>query len=112
MSRPSSLRVAVVGASVVGLATALELVERGAGVTVFERHAKLGGNASWLAGGMLAPFCEGESAPESVVARGAAAIHWWASRVPGVVRAGSLVVAAPRDSGEVERFAARTSSRG
>jgi len=111
MSRPSSLRVAVVGAGVVGLATALELVERGAGVTVFERHAKLGGNASWLAGGMLAPFCEGESAPESVVARGAAAIHWWASRVPGVVRAGSLVVAAPRDSGEVERFAARTRGR-
>jgi glycine oxidase len=102
------MRVGVIGAGVVGLATALELLHRGAEVTLFERHARLGGNASWLAGGMLAPFCEGESAPETVVARGAAAIDWWGRHVPSVVRSGSLVVAPPRDSGEVERFAART----
>ncbi|MBV8438996.1 MAG: FAD-dependent oxidoreductase, partial [Hyphomicrobiales bacterium] len=58
---------------------------------------------------MLAPFCEGESAPPSVVELGRGAIDWWASRVPGVVRAGALVVAAPRDASEIERFAARTS---
>ena len=75
---------------------------------MFERRRELGGNASWLAGGMLAPFCEGESAPESVVVRGAQAIDWWAKRVPDVVRAGSLVVAPPRDVAEIERFAART----
>jgi len=102
------MRVSVIGAGVVGLATASELLRRGADVTVFERHTKLGGNASWLAGGMLAPYCEGESAPESVVFRGAAAIDWWSQRVPSVTRAGSLVLAPPRDSGEVDRFAART----
>ena len=98
----------VIGAGVVGLATALTLAERGAKVTLVERSRELGGNASWLAGGMLSPFCEGESAPPSVVERGKGAIDWWAARVSGVVRAGTLVIAPPRDVGEVDRFAART----
>ena len=102
------MRVAVIGAGVAGLATAIELSDRGADVTLFERNAELGGNASWLAGGMLAPYCEGESAPDSVVERGAKAIEWWSRHVPGVAREGSLVVAPPRDSGDIDRFAART----
>ncbi len=103
------MRATVVGAGVAGLTTALTLAERGAKVTLVERSRELGGNASWLAGGMLAPFCEGESAPPSVVELGRGAIDWWAARVPGVVREGTLVVAPPRDAAEIERFAARTS---
>ena len=61
---------------------------------------------------MLAPFCEGESAPASVVERGAQALDWWARHVPGVARNGTLVVAPPRDAAEIERFAARTRSVG
>jgi glycine oxidase len=80
------MRATVIGAGVVGLTTALTLAERGAQVTLIERSHELGGNASWLAGGMLAPFCEGESAPASVVALGRGALDWWAARVPGVVR--------------------------
>jgi glycine oxidase len=98
----------VIGAGVVGLATAVELAERGAAVTLIERSPELGGNASWLAGGMLAPYCEGESAPASVVERGARAIDWWGRHVANVAREGTLVVAAPRDVGEIDRFAART----
>jgi glycine oxidase len=91
------------------LTAALELSERGAEVEIVERAAHLGETAcSWCAGGMLAPWCEGESAPAEVVERGALALDWWAQRVPGVVRNGTLVVAAPRDAGEIERFAART----
>jgi glycine oxidase len=103
-----SSKVTVIGAGVAGLVTATALVERGAEVTILERSPELGGNASWLAGGMLAPFCEGESAPATVVERGAKALDWWSHRVPGVMRNGTLVVAPPRDVGEIDRFAART----
>jgi glycine oxidase len=103
------MRVTVVGAGVVGLTAAFELCERGAAVEIVERSAHLGETAcSWCAGGMLAPWCEGESAPDEVVERGALALDWWARRVPDVARNGTLVVAAPRDAGEIERFAART----
>jgi glycine oxidase len=102
------MRARVIGAGVVGLAVAAELVERGVEVTLFERSREIGANASWLAGGMLAPDCEGESAPPSVVERGRKAIDWWARHVPGVAREGTLVVAPPRDVGEVERFARLT----
>jgi glycine oxidase len=98
----------IIGAGVVGLTTALTLAERGAQVTLVERSRELGGNASWLAGGMLAPFCEGESAPPSVVEFGQGAIDWWGARVPGVMREGTLVVAPPRDVSEIDRFSART----
>ena len=101
------MRVTVVGAGVAGMAVATVLAERGAKVTLVERSRELGGNASWLAGGMLAPFCEGESAPQNVVELGQGAIDWWSARVPGVVREGTLVVAPPRDGSEIDRFAAR-----
>ncbi|MFZ0600921.1 MAG: glycine oxidase ThiO [Roseiarcus sp.] len=104
------MRATIVGAGVVGLTSAVTLAERGAEVTLVERSHDLGGNASWLAGGMLAPFCEGESAPQSIVELGQGAIDWWSARVPGVVRKGTLVVALPRDVSEIDRFAARTKS--
>jgi glycine oxidase len=101
--------VTIIGAGVAGLTAALALSERGARVTVIERSNALGESAcSWCAGGMLAPYCEGESAPGEVVALGAQAVDWWRARAPGVLRNGTLVVAQPRDSGEIERFAART----
>ncbi|MCQ0989281.1 glycine oxidase ThiO [Jiella marina] len=101
-------RITVVGAGVAGLATAVTLAERGGRVTVHERADSLGGEAaSWLAGGMLAPFCEAETADPAIIAPGLAAIDWWGDRVPGVSRGGTLVVAAGRDAGEIRRFARR-----
>ncbi|HEY1862218.1 MAG TPA: glycine oxidase ThiO [Roseiarcus sp.] len=104
------MRATVVGAGVVGLTTAVTLAEQGAQVTLVERSREFGGNASWLAGGMLAPFCEGESAPRSVVELGQGAIDWWDARVPGVTREGTLVLAPSRDLSEIDRFAARTTA--
>ncbi len=106
----SGLNVAVVGAGVVGLACATELVARGAHVTVHERGPRIGAGAcSWFAGGMLAPWCEGESAEEPVVRLGQQAADWWERHAGGVARNGTLVVAPSRDRSELRRFGQRTS---
>lgn len=107
MYRPPE--VTVVGAGVAGLTAAMALAERGARVTVHERSRRLGEDAcSWLAGGMLAPWCEADGAEPEVTQRGEQALSWWARHVPDVRQRGSLVLAAPRDGAELTRFAART----
>ncbi|AZO52262.1 MULTISPECIES: glycine oxidase ThiO [unclassified Mesorhizobium] len=104
------MRVLVKGAGVAGLTVAFELAARGATVTVAEMRHGLGGNASWFAGGMLAPWCERESAEQPVLDLGRDAADWWDAVLSGqVTRAGTLVVAATRDAGELDRFASRTS---
>ncbi|GLS34677.1 glycine oxidase ThiO [Mesorhizobium tianshanense] len=103
------MRVLVKGAGVAGLTAAFELAARGAAVTVAEARQGLAGNASWMAGGMLAPWCERESAGQPVLDLGRDAADWWDAVLPGhVTRAGTLVLAMPRDVGELDRFASRT----
>jgi glycine oxidase len=112
MTAPSprvDLNVAVVGAGVVGLACAAELMARGARVVIHERGPRIGAEAcSWFAGGMLAPWCEGESAEEPVVRLGQEAADWWQRHAGGVTRGGTLVVAPSRDRSELRRFGQRT----
>ena len=99
--------ISVLGAGVAGLCAATALAERGLKVEVI---APEGAPApvSLLAGGMLAPFCEGEAAPETVVQMGLSAADWWESHGAGVVRRGTLVVAPARDAAELDRFARLT----
>lgn len=98
--------ISVLGGGVAGLCAATALAEAGLPVEVI-----LPGDAppavSVLAGGMLAPWCEGEDAPDLVVSKGATALDWWARHTP-VTRRGTLVVAPPRDSAELDRFARAT----
>ncbi|MEM1276081.1 MAG: FAD-dependent oxidoreductase, partial [Pseudomonadota bacterium] len=61
----------VIGAGVAGLTTALELSRAGFEVTIIDRAEGLGpAQCSWWAGGMLAPWCERESAEEAVITLG------------------------------------------
>ncbi len=79
--------VTVLGAGVAGLAVAAELADRGVAVAIVDRGGGPGPHAcSWWAGGMLAPFCEGESAEEPVVRLGQEAAPWWQAHA-GTVRA-------------------------
>lgn len=104
------MRVLVRGAGVTGLTLAHELVSRGASVTVVEQRRQIAGNASWQAGGMLAPWCERESAEATVLTLGRQAADWWDAALPGhVVRNGTLVLAPARDTAELDRFSSRTS---
>ena len=103
------MRVTVIGAGVAGLATATELSERGCAVEVVECAPALGlGACSWQAGGMLAPWCERESAEELVAELGGESLDWWPRHHGGVARMGSLVLAPRRDEPDLERFARRT----
>ena len=104
------MRILVKGAGVAGLTVAWQLYRHGFDVTIHERAEKIGQGASGFAGGMLAPWCERESAEEPVLTLGRLAADWWEAALPGhVQRRGTLVVASGRDTGELERFAGRTS---
>lgn len=102
-------RATIIGAGVAGLCVATELAGRGVEVAVVDREMQPGPHAcSWWAGGMLAPFCEGETAEEPVVRLGQEAAGWWTRQGVEVTRNGSLVVALLRDRREIDRFARRT----
>lgn len=104
------MKVLIRGAGVAGLTLAHELATRGADVTVVEARMEIAGNASWQAGGMLAPWCERESAEEAVLTLGRGSADWWDAALPGhVLRNGTLVLAPARDTGELTRFGRRTS---
>ncbi len=95
----------MLGSGVAGLCVATLLAEQGETLEVIVSDET---PASHWAGGMLAPFCEGESAPEQVIELGQRAAGWWFQRIDGVAQLGTLVVASPRDSAELTRFAHMT----
>ncbi len=104
-----SVAITIRGAGVVGLCVATELASRGFQISIHDPAPTPGPQAcSWWAGGMLAPFCEGESAEEPVGRLGQQAADWWAAQGVEVVRNGSLVVTLGRDRQELDRFTRRT----
>ncbi len=107
MSAPVSFHIH--GAGVAGLCVATALVARGAQALLYDPNGLPDTHCcSWWAGGMLAPFCEGEAAEEPVIRLGQKAASWWQKQGVDVVQKGSLVVALARDKSELTRFARRT----
>ena len=108
-----SVAVTILGAGVAGLSAAWEMTRRGAEVTLIDpaqTDAPGPAACSWWAGGMLAPYCESETAEEPVTRLGQEAADWWQAAGAEVTRRGSLVVAPGRDRSELDRFARRTNA--
>jgi glycine oxidase len=103
------MHVTVIGAGVAGLTCAVELAERGAMVEVLDRGEALGSSScSWYAGGMLAPWCELESAEPLIARLGRESLGWWHRRFPGTALNGTLVVAHAREAADMAQFGRRT----
>lgn len=96
----------VVGAGILGLWQALTLARAGHRVRLIEASpAPFAAAQSRYAGAMLAPYCEAEGADPVVRAAGIEGLALWRAAYPGLVEGGTLVVAQPRDLGELRRFA-------
>ncbi len=97
------------GAGIAGLWQALVLSRRGHDVMLIERSAKpFDQSCSAVAGAMLAPFCEEESSDALIRQLGLRSIALWREIYPELNCNGSLVVTAPRDRRELDRFARLT----
>jgi glycine oxidase len=108
-AKGARMRVRIVGAGVAGLTAAYEFARRGAEVEIIEREESPGRGCSWYAGGMVAPWCELESAEPLVARLGMEALSYWTRTIPVAESRGSLVVATPRDRAELNLFTRRTS---
>ena len=102
------MRIEVVGAGVAGLTAAFELARRGVEVELVERKMLPGQGCSRLAGGMIAPWCELQSAEPLVAELGAEALEFWVRDVPVATTMGSLVVAPAKERPELIDFSRRT----
>jgi glycine oxidase len=110
MGNHNAMKIAVIGAGVMGLVTAHHCALLGGNITLYERRAEAGRGCSWYAGGMLAPWCEMESAEPLIGELGLESLSYWKAHFSHVVEKGTLVVAPPRDLPDLKRFAARTSA--
>lgn len=106
--------VTVVGSGVAGLCCAHYLLQAGLKVRIIT--ASNGPDeqcCSWWAGGMLAPYCEQESAEPLVETLGLESMAFWQTfsqqQQLDYQRNGSLVLAAPRDQSLLRQFAQQTS---
>ena len=102
------LSIDVVGAGIFGIWQALTLARAGHRVRLIEAASTPFSSAqSRFAGAMLAPWCEAESAEPIVRAAGIEGLGLWRAVYPGLMNAGTLVLAQPRDMGELRSIFAR-----
>ncbi len=102
-------KIRILGAGVVGLTAAYEFAVAGQAVEIVDRKSGPGLGCSYFAGGMLAPWCESESAPPLVFEWGLEGLAFWTQTLKLAKANGSLLVAPARDRADLLRFSRRTS---
>ena len=105
----TNFNISVLGGGIVGIWQAYILAKRGHNVSLVEKTSEpFARSASLIAGAMLAPYCEEESAEPIIREMGLASLPKWQEVYPSVVQNGSLVLTQPRDRRELIRFARMT----
>lgn len=104
------MEISIVGAAVAGLWSALLCAKKGHSVCVYDTQSEhLKESCSYRAGGMLAPFCEEESAEKDITELGLRSISLWETYFPECIyKNGSLLVGQPRDYNMIKHFADTT----
>jgi glycine oxidase len=105
----SPKKIRIVGAGVAGLTVAYEFAAAAQAVEIVERLPGPGLGCSHVAGGMLAPWRERESAPPLVVDWGLEGLAFWTQTLKLASVNGSLLVASARDRADLVRFSRLTS---
>ncbi len=103
------MRIQITGAGIAGLTAAFEFACAGCEIELIECREGPGLGCSYLAGGMLSPWCEAEGTETLILDLGLESLEFWNESVPVATRQGTLVVASARDRAELSRFARRTS---
>ena len=104
-NRTPPVPVTVIGAGVAGAWHALLFAKAGHAVTLHERGDRtLAQSTGYHAGGMLAPWCEGEDSEPVITRLGARSLQLWQAEMPDTPFHGSLVVAHPRDRADFDRL--------
>src|ERR1700749_3202751 len=102
--------VTIIAAGIAAAWQARLFAPAGHDVTLHEQgDAGLMLSTSHWAGGMLAPWCESESAEPVITRLGLRSLDLWRQELPDTPFNGSLVVAHARDRNDFERFARLTS---
>jgi glycine oxidase len=104
----TSQNIAVLGAGIMGLSTAYALSKRGHDITIYDPAGFPAHNASFIAGGMLAPFAEIEHMNASWIKAGLHGISLWQNFALThdieFAQRGSYLVAHKDDHYILERF--------
>jgi len=103
--------IGIAGAGLVGRVLALNLLQRGHKVTLFDEDTAYGEDAAGMtAAGMLALFAELETAESSIFEHGKRSIELWPSLLEELdiadayQLAGSIITAHPQDFSELDHF--------
>ncbi len=112
------MNIGIAGAGLVGRVLALNLLQQGHTLTLFDEDTAYGDKAAGMtAAGMLAVFAELESAESVIFDHGNRSISLWPDLLEqvGIADAyqqeGSIITAHPQDYGELEHFIATLKSK-
>ncbi len=111
--------VGIVGAGLAGRWLAISLARTDWQVTIFDKDDESGQDScTWTGAGMIAPYCEQESAEPIICEMGIRSLELWPDLLKSLAEPvfyqndGSLVVAHPRDADELTRLQREVEFRG